>query len=182
MDTENKIEIYQAEDGETRIEVRLEQESVWLSQAQMVDLFGRNQSVISRHINNALKEGEVSEQCNMQKMHIAHSDKPVSFYDLDVVISVGYRVKSAQGVQFRRWATERLREHLIQGYTINKTRFEQNAAELKQALSLIQKAAQSPELNTVSGRGLVEIISRYTQTFLWLQRYDEGLLEEPAGQ
>jgi len=95
---------------------------------------------------------------------------------------VGYRVNSKKGTQFRIWATQRLREYLTQGYTINQQRFEQNAAELEQALLLIKSASQSPELGTESGRGLIEIVSRYTQTFLWLQRYDEGLLEEPTGQ
>lgn len=177
-----KIEIYQAADGQARVDVLFEQETVWLSQAQMTDLFGRDQSVISRHIANALKDEEVSEKSNMQKMHIANSDRPVAFYDLDVVISVGYRIKTPQGVQFRRWATQRLREYLVQGYTLNKQRFDKNSSELEQALALIKKTAQSPELNTDEGRGLIEIISRYTQTFLWLQRYDEGLLGDPTGQ
>jgi len=178
----NSIEIYQTTDGQIEIAVQFQADTIWLSQAQMVALFGRDQSVISRHVRNALKEGEISEKSNMQKMHIANSDKPVAYYDLEVVISVGYRVKSLQGVQFRRWATQRLKAYLLKGYAVNQQRFEQNAAELEQALTLIKKTAQSPELNTTSGRGLVEIISRYTQTFLWLQRYDEGLLEEPAGQ
>ena len=99
-----------------------------------------------------------------------------------MVISVGYRVKSQRGTQFRMWATQRLREYLLQGYTISEQRFDKNAAELQQALALIKKTAQSPELNTDEGRGLIEIISRYTQNFLWLQRYDEGLLDDPAGQ
>jgi len=182
MKAENQIEIYQTEDGVTDIQVRFEQETIWLTQAQMVELFGRDVSVVSRHIRNALNEGEIDEKSNLQKMQIANSDRPVAYYDLDVVISVGYRVKSQRGVQFRRWATRRLREYLEQGYSINKVRFEQNAAELEQAIALINKAAQSPELNSDAGRGLVEIISSYTQTFLWLQRYDEGLLEEPDGQ
>jgi prophage maintenance system killer protein len=181
-DNQAKIEIYQAADGQARVDVLFEQETVWLSQAQMTDLFGRDQSVISRHIANALKDEEVSEKSNMQKMHIANSDRPVAFYDLDVVISVGYRIKSPQGVQFRRWATQRLREYLVQGYTLNKQRFDKNSSELQQALALIKKTAQSPELKTDEVRGLIEIISRYTQTFLWLQRYDEGLLDDPAGQ
>ncbi len=178
----SQIEIYQSHDGQAKVDVRFEQETVWLSQAQMTELFGRDQSVISRHIANAMSDEEVSEKSNMQKMHIANSDRPVAFYDLDVVISVGYRIKSTQGVQFRRWATQRLREYLIQGYTLDQLRFEKNSNELEQALNLIKKTAQSPKLNTDEGRGLVEIISRYTQTFLWLQRYDEGLLDDPAGQ
>ena len=182
MDTKQQIEIYQTAEGQTEIEVRLEQDTVWLSQAQMAELFGRDQSVVSRHIRNALQDQEVSEESNMQKVHIANADRPVTLYDLDVIISVGYRIKSAQGVQFRRWATQRLKEHLVQGYTVNRHRFEKNAAELEQALALVRKAAQSPELTGEAGRGLVDVVSRYTQTFLWLQRYDEGLLEEPAGQ
>jgi prophage maintenance system killer protein len=182
MSTDQQIEIYQTADGQTQIEVHLEADTVWLSQAQMVDLFGRDVSVISRHIRNALNEKEISEKSNLQKMQIANSDRPVTFYDLDVVISVGYRIKSPQGVQFRRWATQRLKEHLVRGYTLNQTRFEKNAAELEQALALIQRTASSPELTGDAGRGLVDIVSRYTQTFLWLQRYDEGLLDEPSGQ
>lgn len=179
---QNSIEIYQSADGQTQVDVRFEQDTVWLSQAQMVELFGRDQSVVSRHIRNAFSDNEVSDKSNMQKMHIANSDRPVTFYDLEVIISVGYRIKSSRGVQFRRWATQRLKEYLIQGYSINQQRFDQNAETLKQALQLIDKAAQSPELSRDAGQGLVEIVSRYTQTFLWLQRYDEGLLEEPSGQ
>ncbi len=102
---EHKIQIFQTADGEVQIAVTLELDTVWLSQAQMVELFGRDQSVVSRHIRNALSDGEVLEKSNMQKMHIANSDKPVVYYDLDVVISVGYRIKSERGIQFRRWAT-----------------------------------------------------------------------------
>jgi len=102
MKAENQIEIYQTEDGVTDIQVRFEQETIWLTQAQMVELFGRDVSVVSRHIRNALNEGEIDEKSNLQKMQIANSDRPVAYYDLDVVISVGYRVKSQRGVQFRR--------------------------------------------------------------------------------
>ncbi len=181
MTDDNSIQIYQSPDGETCVDVRFENETAWLTQAQMVALFHRDVSVISRHIKNAVHEGEINEKSNLQKMQIARSDKPVTLYDLDVVISVGYRVKSPQGVQFRRWATQRLRDYLIRGYTINQQRFEENAVELKQALALIQKAAKSPALATDMGRGLVDIMGRYTQTFLWLQQYDEGLLKEPGG-
>ena len=180
--TTQRIEIYQTADGQVDVQVQFEGDTVWLTQQQMVVLFGRDQSVISRHIRNAVNDLEIAEQSNMQKMHSAHSDKPVTLYDLEVVISVGYRIKSQQGVQFRRWATQRLKDYLVQGYAINQQRFDQNAAELQQALALINKAAQSPELTRQAGRGLVDIVSRYTQSFLWLQRYDEGLLNEPTGQ
>ncbi len=173
------IAIFESAKGE--IQVQLEKETVWLRQDQMAVLFGRERSVITRHIGNVFKEGELEEKSNVQNMHIANSDKPVKNYSLDVIISVGYRVKSQQGVQFRQWATKLLNEHLTQGYTLNQQRFEQNAQELEAALQLIRKTAASPDLILDTGRGLVEIVSRYTQTFLWLQRYDEGLLDEPEG-
>lgn len=178
----NSIEIYQSPTGETQVEVRFDDETVWLSQAQMVQLFGRNQSVISRHIHNAVADGEIDEKSNMQKMHIANSDKPVVFYDLETIISVGYRIKSQQGVAFRRWATARLKDYLLKGYAINQKRLADNAFELEQALALIQKTAQSTALTVQTGRGLIDIVSRYTQTFLWLQQYDEGLLSDPKGE
>jgi prophage maintenance system killer protein len=128
-----------------------------------------------------LKEDELDVKSNVQNLHIARSDKPVLFYDLNVIISVGYRVKSPQGVRFRQWATRILKEHLTRGYTLHQQRFEQNAHELETALRLIRKTAQTPELTLETGRGLIDVIGRYTQTFLLLQRYDEGLLTEPAG-
>ena len=148
-------------------------------------LFDRDIKTLSKHINNVFKEGELDKKAVVAKFATTAVDGKnyqVEHYNLDVVISVGYRVKSQRGTQFRMWATQRLREYLLQGYTISEQRFDKNAAELQQALALIKKTAQSPELNTDEGRGLIEIISRYTQNFLWLQRYDEGLLDDPAGQ
>jgi len=188
MSGEKQFEIYQAPNGETQIEVRLEQDTVWLNRQQIADLFGRDVKTIGKHVNNVFKEGElerdstVANFATVQMEGARRVERQVEHYNLDVIISVGYRVKSHQGTCFRIWATQRLREHLVQGYTLNRQRLERNAGELEQALALIQKTAQSPELSFEAGRGLVDIVSRYTQTFLWLQRYDEGLLEEPAGQ
>nr|HNI24416.1 virulence protein RhuM/Fic/DOC family protein [Plasticicumulans sp.] len=103
-------------------------------------------------------------------------------YNLDVIISVGYRVKSPEGVRFRQWATGVLREHLTRGYTLSRQRLETNARELEAALLLVRQTARLPELSADQGRGLVDIVSRYAQTFALLQRYDEGLLTEPATQ
>jgi len=178
----NTIQIYENEGHQVEVRLDGEHNTVWLSQAQMVDLFERDQSVISRHVRNVFKEEELEGESNMQKMHIANSDKPVAFYSLDVIISVGYRVKSPQGVRFRQWATQRLKEYLVQGYTLNQQRFDKNAEELQQAIALIQKAAKSSVMTAEAGSGLVNIVSRYTQTFLWLQRYDEGLLADIKGQ
>ncbi len=140
--------IYQAEDGTAMTEVRLNAGTVWLRQEQMGELFGRERSVVTKHLRNVFVEGELDEKSNVQNLHIAGSDKPVRFYNLDVIISVGYRVKSQQGTRFRQWATRILREHLTQGYTLNRQRLEANARELEAALQLVKKAAQSPELLT----------------------------------
>lgn len=173
------IAIYEAPGG--AIEVRIAQETVWLTQKQMAELFGRDQSVVSRHIRQVFADGEIERESNMQKMHIPGSDKPVVFYGLDLIISVGYRVKSREGVRFRQWATRTLKEHLTRGYTLNRQRLEQNARELQSALELIRKTAAGEALTSDQGRGLVDVIARYTQTFLLLQRYDEGLLTDPKG-
>ncbi|SNT69804.1 virulence protein RhuM/Fic/DOC family protein [Psychrobacter sp. LV10R520-6] len=181
----SKIEIYKLADGQSDIRVHIENDSVWLNRQQLSELFDRDVKTLGKHINNVFKEGELDKKAVVAKFATTATDGKtyqVEHYNLDVIISVGYRVKSPRGTQFRIWATQRLREYLVQGYTLNQQRFDKNSAELQQALNLIKKTAQSPELNTDEGRGLVEIISRYTQTFLWLQRYDEGLLDDPAGQ
>ena len=179
MQSADQVIIYDG--AEARVEVRLDRETVWLTQEQMAALFGRERSVITKHIRNVFAEGELEEKSNVQNLHIAGSDKPVRFYNLDVIISVGYRVKSQQGTRFRQWATGVLREHLTRGFSLDRERFERNAAELEAALHLVKKAAAGEALTLDEGRGLVDVIARYTQTFLWLQRYDEGLLEEPPG-
>ena len=115
----SEIIIYQTEDGQTKIETHFENETVWLSQAQISELFQKERSVITKHINNIFEEGELEEKSNVQNLHIGGSDRPVKFYNLDVIISVGYRVKSHRGVQFRKWATSRIKEYLIKGFTMN---------------------------------------------------------------
>jgi prophage maintenance system killer protein len=119
--TNNKVEV----------SVQLEKDTVWLNQSEITVLFERDQSVISRHINNVFKEGELDKKSNMQKMHITNSDKPVSYYSLDVIISVGYRVKSKQGTQFRIWANQVLKDYLVQGYAVNEKRLAQKEQDLK---------------------------------------------------
>ena len=188
MNNQNPIEIYQTQDGTTQVEVRFENDTVWLSQAQMAMLFGKDIRTINEHITNIFDDEELEKESTIRKFRIVRQEgkrqvnREIEHYDLDMIISVGYRVKSKQGISFRRWATARLKEYLTQGYTINQKRLQQNAHELEQALALIQKTANSSELTLESGRGLVDIVSRYTHTFLWLQQYDEGLLTEPQTQ
>ena len=126
MDTRGEIIIYQTEDGLTKINVNMQNETVWLSKAQMAELFQRDRSVISKHIKNVFEEGELSRESNVQILHIANSDKPVEFYNLDVIISVGYRVKSQRGVQFRIWATSVLKEYMIKGFAMDDERLKGN--------------------------------------------------------
>jgi hypothetical protein len=115
----SEILIYQTEDGQTKIQTRFENETVWLTQEQISALFQRERSVITKHINNVFNEGELERESNVQNLHIANSDKPVTFYNLDVIISVGYRVKSHRGVQFRKWATALIKEYLVKGFAMN---------------------------------------------------------------
>ena len=180
-----QVLIYQSDDGQAQIDVRLAQDTVWLNRQQLAELFGRDVKTVGKHVNNVFREGELAKHSVVANFATTASDGKtyqVEHYSLDVIISVGYRVKSLQGTQFRIWATQRLKEHLTRGYTLNQQRFEQNARELEQALTLIRQAAKSEQLGLDEGRGLVEVVSRYTQTFLWLQRYDEGLLDEPVGE
>ena len=116
---ENEIVLYQPNDA-IHLEVRMEEETVWLTQNQMVELYERDISVISRHIQNVFKDGEVDKESNLHFLQIANSDRPVAFYSLDVIISVGYRVKSKRGVEFRKWANSVLKEYLLKGYAFNQ--------------------------------------------------------------
>jgi hypothetical protein len=115
----SEIIIYSTDDGLTKIQTRLENDTVWLTQAQMAELFAKDRTVITKHIANVFKNGELIEKSNVQNLHVPNSDKPVKFYNLDVIISVGYRVKSHQGTKFRQWATARLREYIVKGFTMN---------------------------------------------------------------
>lgn len=188
MKNQNPIEIYQAADGSTQVEVRFENETVWLSQIQMASLFDTTVSNINIHLQNIFDEKELDENRTIKDFLIVRQEgqrqvnRKVKHYNLDAIISVGYRIKSKPATQFRIWATARLKDYLTKGYAINQQRLSQNAHELEQALALIQKTAKSSELTVESDRGLVDIVSRYTQTFLWLQQYDEGLLTNPKVQ
>jgi len=127
----NEIVLYNSKDLIRHIEVIIDEKTVWLNQEQLVQLFQRDQSVIYRHIRNIFREGELDEKSNMQKMHSADSDKAVTYYNLDVIISIGYRVKSKQGTQFRIWATNVLRDYLLKGYAFNQriNRIENNLSK-----------------------------------------------------
>ena len=169
------------ENGNLELQVKLDGDTVWLRQSEIVKLFEKDQSVISRHINNIFKDKEVDEKSNMQKMHIANSDKPVKLYSLDIVLAVGYRTNSAKAIKFRQWATSVLKEYIIKGYALNKGKLQQKKLdELDQTIQLIKQGLENQELSTTEAKGFVEIISNYAKSWALLQGYDEQSLEEVA--
>ncbi|MFT2098422.1 RhuM family protein [Marinomonas sp. 2405UD66-6] len=176
------IKLYSSNDGVVSLEVSLDKDTAWLTQSQMVDLFERDRSVISRHISNVFKEGELPKESNLQKMQIAFSDKPVVLYSLDVIISVGYRVKSQRGVQFRQWATSTLKEHLVKGYTLNQQRLKERGIEVERVLDLLSQTLTNQQLVTQQGEAVVKVIHDYARSWSLLQAYDEQSLLSRTSQ
>lgn len=178
-------EIVIFEDATTPVEVRLEGETVWLTQKQIAELFSKNLRTVSEHIRNIFREGELDENSVIRKFRITAADGKTyqtAHYNLDVIISVGYRVKSQRGVRFRQWATRVLREHLTQGYSLNEHRLaELGLAELEQAVELLGRTLTRQELVTDLGREVVGLILGYARTWRLLQDYDEGDLTVPPG-
>jgi prophage maintenance system killer protein len=175
MDKQNKIEIFQSNDKQTQIKVLFEEDTVWLNQKQIIQLFERDQSVISRHINNVFRENELDKKSNMQKTHIANSDKPVFIYSLDVIISVGYRVKSFRGTQFRQWATQRLKDYLVKGYAINEQRLEQKQQEVLHLKTGIQILSRAIEAQNETKEN--EILNIFANGLELLDDYDHETLD-----
>jgi hypothetical protein len=139
MENQSEILFYTADDGKTKLQVRLEDDTVWLTQKQMSELFQKDRTVVTKHIANVFNEGELNEKSNVHKMHIANSDKPVKYYNLDVIISVGYRVKSARGTQFRIWATQRLKEYIVKGFALDDERLKQGGKNTRYFQELLQR-------------------------------------------
>lgn len=170
---QSKIVIYQTQDGKTSIDVKLEQDMVWLTQAQMVELFQKDQSVIARHITNVFKEGELEKNSNMQILHNTLSKyKPTTIYNLDVIISVGYRVKSQRGTQFRIWANSVLKEYLIRGIAINDNRLKQ----LGEAIKILKRTTDQLDAQQV-----LAVVEQYTMALDLLDDYDHQCIGKPEG-
>lgn len=169
----NSIEIYHSQDGSVQLNVKLENETVWLSANQMAMLFDRDAKTIRKHINNVFADGELAKESNTQKMRVANSDKPVPFYNLDVIISVGYRVKSRQGVQFRQWATSILKQYLIKGYVVNQQIKLDRYNELKDVVRLMSRSiVLQDNVTTDEYSGLFNVISDYVYALDTLDQYD----------
>ena len=169
----NPIEIYRSQDGSIQLNGKLENETVWLSANQMAILFDRDAKTIRKHINNVFADGELVKERNTHFLRVANSDKPVPFYNLDVIISVGYRVKSQQGVQFRRWATTILKQYLIKGYAINQQIKLERYNELKDVVRLMSRAIGLQEKGSSDEYdGLFNVISDYVYALDTLDHYD----------
>ena len=169
----SSIVLYTADDGNTQLEVKLEKDTVWLTQSQMAELFDKDQSVIARHIKNAFNEGEVNEKSNMQILHnTQYKYRPTKIYNLDVIISVGYRVKSLKGVIFRRWASALIKQYLIKGYAIDQRRLD-HYDELKDVVRLMSRALTlQDKVSEGEYAGLFNVITDYVYALDTLDRYD----------
>lgn len=180
-----EVVVYEAPDGEVRVDVRLERETVWLSQQQMAELFGRERSVVTKHIRNAFKEGELDPASTSAKFAQVRAEgdrtitREVDHYNLDVILTVGYRVNSKRGTQFRIWATRTLRQHLLDGFTLNERRLrERGLGDLEQTVALLARTLTSRDLVTDQGRAVLDVVQRYTRTWRLLLEYDEERLAE----
>jgi prophage maintenance system killer protein len=172
----NDIIIYQTPDNQTEIKVQFEQETVWLNRHQMASLFDRDIKTIGKHISNLFSEGELEQSSVVANFATTADDGKtyqVEHYNLDVIISVGYRVKSKRGIQFRQWATQRLKEYLVQGYTINQKRLD----ELGKMVELIEQSGKTETLQLQEAKGLLDILSHYTKSFVLLNQYDSHNLQ-----
>ena len=179
---EKKIVIYQTEDGQTQIDVRFENETVWLTQAQMAELFEKDRTVITRHINNVFKEGELDkEQVSAKFAHTTRHGaiegklqvQETILYNLDVIISVGYRVKSKRGTAFRIWARKVLKEYLVKGYAVNERIRKEQIGELRQLVGMLGRTIQSqPVLSNDETNALFEVVTNYTYALDTLDNYD----------
>lgn len=180
-----EIVVYEAPDGEVQVDVRLERETVWLSLTQIAELFGRDKSVISRHLRNVFQSGELAREATVAKNATVQREgerevvRETEFFNLDVILSVGYRVNSKRGTQFRIWATRTLREHLVRGYTLNERRLaERGLGEIEQAVGLLSRTLTTHAFVTDEGKAVLQVVQRYTRSWRLLLEYDEERLSD----
>ncbi|MEK7629420.1 MAG: virulence protein RhuM/Fic/DOC family protein [Patescibacteria group bacterium] len=173
---ENKeLVIYQAKSGAIEFRGDFEHENIWATQAQIADVFDIDRTVVTKHINNLIKSREIDKKSNVQKMHIANSDKPVALYSLDVILGVGYRTNSKVAVEFRRWATKTLREYIVKGYTINRKQIAINYDAFMKSVADVQ--ALLPEHIMLDPKNILELIKEFSSTWMSLDAYDKELLK-----
>lgn len=172
----NEIIIFKNQN--VKLEVNMKDETVWLNTEQIAKLFDKDRTVITKHIKNIFTEKELKKESNVQKMHIPNSDKPVMFYNLDVIISVGYRVKSKVGIEFRKWANKILKDYMIKGYAINQKRLEY----LEKTVKLIDIANRIDDrLEDSDAKSILKVIGSYSKALDLLDDYDHRTLKQPKG-
>lgn len=185
-DDRGDVILYRNEDGRTALDVRLAGETVWLTQAQIAELFAGNTPAISKHINNIYTARELTRKATVSKMETVRTEgkrqlaRRVDIYNLDMIIAVGYRVNSARATRFRIWATQTLKDHLIRGYTLNERRLrEKGLSEAEQAIQLLSRTLTRHGLANDEGLGVLDVVSRYAKSWLLLKEYDEDQLSVP---
>ena len=185
-ESQGEILIYENPNHQAQVEVRLSDNSVWLSQKQIAEVFGTKVPAINKHIKNIIKNKELMPNSTISKMEIVQKEggklksRTVEMYNLDMIISIGYRVNSIHATQFRIWATQRLSDHLVKGYTLNQERLRQlkdGFSQLEKTVKLIQQSSQADSLKIDEIKGLLEIISNYTRSFILLNQFDSDRLE-----
>ena len=182
--TEPQVRIFTSTDGQAQLEVALEQETVWLSQVQMAELFGKDVRTVNEHVGNVFQEGELEKEPTIRKFRIVRQEgkrqvqREIDHYNLDMIISVGYRVKSQRGVHFRKWATQVLKDHLVQGYTLNQRRLAERGIEFEQTVDLLSRTLTNQGLVSSEGEAVARVISDYARSWSLLQGYDEQQLAE----
>lgn len=180
------IVIYQADDGHTGLQVQLDQDTVWLTQRQMAELFDKDVRTVNEHLKNIFKEGELEESSVVRKFRTTAADGKsynTGHYNLDVIISVGYRVKSIQGTSFRQWATRTLHSHIVEGYTVNQQRLEEQSQkfnELHKVVELLSRTLEQQQLISDTGQDVLQVITDYAYALTTLDRYDHGTLAVEA--
>ncbi len=170
----NSVIVYQSKTGGIDLKGDFKKETIWATQAQIIEIFEVDQSVVSRHISNVFRDDEVDPKSNMQKMHIANADRPVTFYSLDVILAVGYRTNSSKAIAFRQWATKTLREHITQGYTINKKRVAQNLDQFLKAVNDVKTLLPADQV--VDMKSVLNLVTIFAKTWLSLEAYDSAKL------
>jgi death-on-curing family protein len=172
MNKNKKLAIYQAKDGAIELKQDSQKETIWVNQNDLAFLYEKDQSVISRHINNIFKDKEIDKKSNMQKMHIANSDKPVEFYSLDIILAVGYRTNSARAIEFRKWATKTLKQHITKGFTINESILKKKENLYLQALEDLRLLSGNNK--NIKTEDILELIKSFSYTWFSLESYDKN--------
>jgi prophage maintenance system killer protein len=181
LKNQSQLIIYSGRNGRVELRADTEKETIWARQEDIADLFDIDRTVVTKHINNILKDKEIGQKSNVQKMHIANSDRPVSFYSLDIILAVGYRTNSAKAIKFRQWATRTLRQYLMKGVVINTERIkklpDRIIMDLADKVGFIQRVLEKRQLDTSEVGSILSVIRDYANSWLFLKEFDNGELK-----